>query len=401
MSIINTLNGFKAYIESGNPFRLQTCMDFYDSRSALLRQDFYTTKICQDEQIQGCVEEILRSLGVPPYLWGRYIGASITVYDFLLELKQLPLQKHEQIVHFISQIESKNKTLDRKIFFGSAFFVGLLWFLLPLLSEGGISILQGIVAATLFFPVVGILYTIGVGAYSFYQGLITPEIPLWKRFRDNFFLLAHSALNLAAYGILITAAATMTPVAACLFILAASVNIVKEAISLIEILIKFKNIENIDEHDDLISCQKKTRLIFEFRKRRNHVLVELGAAVVVAGIIAAWCFMPASLLISIGAILTIGLVYLAKNQIVHWNKQAISSAMEAQFNTLEQARIERNSDLSPEHSQQPFMSQNRVRDRQHSPQVGLSIFNASSKKKGEQEAVIEEAASTETMAFNV
>ena len=341
MSMPNLLNSFITYIQTGQESDLNDSLSYYNFRHAVLRQDFYTTKLTQDNDAKILVKNLLDALDVPEYLRGRYINASLTVNDLLVELKQLHLPKNNRLQHITNAIKKKNDSLNVAIATSCAIASCGMWLLLPFLTQASVmNILKSIMTATFFFPVIGILFTLGVGLYSFIQGLLTPEIPLWRRFTNNFFLLAQTALNVAAYGSLIAATAAMTPIAASLFILAAAVSFIKEMTGLVEIFSQYMRLKSLPDTDELLpEVQKKIRLNYQFQTQKNQFLIELSASVVVAGTIALWCLLPTSLLISVVAIVAIGTVMLATKQMADWNKAYMRVQLAEQFSSAEEKWI--------------------------------------------------------------
>ena len=105
--LIKTLRSFSNELRGASNFSLSSCMSYYDGKSVEFNRDFYTTKINSDEQISKIVEDILIHLKIPPLQWGRYLGAPLTVNDFLVELFEHNSKENQKLKEFIALIDEQ------------------------------------------------------------------------------------------------------------------------------------------------------------------------------------------------------------------------------------------------------------------------------------------------------
>ena len=341
-SLIDTLKSFNTVIMSKNPQNvLRDCMSYYYNNMAQFQHDFYTATIDSTDEIKACVQDILTNLNIPKLQWGRYLDSCLTVHDFLVELDGLT--KNEKIREFIKLIDTQAELEREKIIFAG--LTALLFLDISavlLVASRGVTAFQELIAAAVFIPVVGVVYTAAVAIYSLYKNLSDKKIPWFDRFRDNFFLLANAALNFAAYGVLITAATTATPVTAVLFVLAAVVSVIQEVTSIVQMVIQDKTKATIVEPTDLDAQQKQARHELDYIKRRNSVLINIFTAVASASIVAAWCFVPGGIFVAVGAVVAIGVVYLAKSWAQKHNEAAIKARLQSKYEDLESMHHNKN-----------------------------------------------------------
>ncbi|WP_133127035.1 hypothetical protein [Legionella nagasakiensis] len=312
-------------------------MKFYSKKMAVFNHDFYQTNINENEEIQACIQQLLLALGIPKIKWGRYLHASLTVYDFFLELQELTNRENKKINEFLRLITEKSKHKKRKILIGGAILLFALSFIPPFLITGGLTAIQSLLAVSAFFPVIGLIYTLGVGIYSFYQSASEPNVSLLHRFRENFSLFASSALNLAAYGVLIAAATTMNPVAAILFVAASLVSVCNEVFHLVQVWNENRKKGPMTDEDLLEVRQEKIRIANDYARRRNNVVIALAASIVLAGIITVWSFVPGGIFVSIVILAAIAVVYGLKKLCSFYNDKRMKAHLVQEFEALEHA----------------------------------------------------------------
>lgn len=237
-SLIITLGCFNTDLTSpGNRALHARMINYYSDQMSAFNRDFNVIRIDADERIQGLINTTLKNLNIPLQERSRYLNAHLTMYELLDELNE-HYKENNKISEFLAEVNYLTRRKWKKILLGGVFLLGAFELSLPFFFVSGLTLFQELLAAVLFIPVVGIVYTTGVGLYSLYKnfGDRGKKITLFQRFHDNFFLLADSALKFAAYSILIAAATTASPVAAILFVVAESAGVVKEMISLAHIV---------------------------------------------------------------------------------------------------------------------------------------------------------------------
>ena len=221
-SLLDSLESINSYIVNGSGSRFVDYMSYYDDRSKDLDRDFFTTTINSDPKIQELVEKILTNLKIPRHQWGRYLGSSLTVHDFLEELSENNKLENTKLKQMLDVIDIKSRfRWDKTVLGGLLLLLGI-ELTLPF---GGGSVIQQVVVGLLFSPVVSAVYSLGVVLYSLYQGIFDTSKPLLQRIQDNFFKLANAGLKFAGACVISAAAVVASPVASILFVVAAGVSV--------------------------------------------------------------------------------------------------------------------------------------------------------------------------------
>lgn len=333
-SLNDTLNAFRQYVEGGTRRDISQYMSYYHGKMSEFERDFYHTPINSNNSIKAVVREILTTLEIPPHQWGRYLTASLNVHDFFVELA-LQKQESEKLIFFIRLLDEQHILQWLKIFAGAAAALAIVEIAYPFLKN--LISIQELVTAAIFMPVVGLAFTAAVALYSFYKNIRDRHIPLHQRFKDNFFLLADVALKFAAYSVLIAAATTATPLSAILFVVAECVSVLKEVVNLIQIINKGRHQPVLSSMDNLSLMQYKARQDFDYMKHRNAVLINMFTAAVCVAIVGLWCFAPPSIIVTVAAIVAIGLVYAIKAELKKCNEASLRNHLLTKFDNIERA----------------------------------------------------------------
>lgn len=294
--------------------------------------DYYYTPINHPE-LKSSIERILDRTDIGEHQKGRFKNAPLNIYEFLQELEKLTENEYKRkpINAFIKFIEEKNKT---RLILKGTFIVGVgVSVLSTTFSVFSWPQIQMILSATLFFPVVGLASTAFLTLYGIYQNEQS-STPFWSRVRDNTFLLANSVLNMAAYVILLSAASALSPVASGLFIAASCIKAIKESCILIQHLIKQKK-SGYGSAKDLMAKQTNAREMFEFKKHRNALVINLTSAVIMVGIMAFWSLVPGGFVISAVAIAAMGAVALVQSKALSINEKNMKEQLNNEFERLE------------------------------------------------------------------
>lgn len=336
-SINDTLISFYDYLESGADSTLKTRMQYYKKKRAQFKQDFHTITI-NDPSVQDDIQRILTRITIPESKKGRFHNASLTVYEFLKEIRELKKAKNPKINFFLKLIDQYDQATNRLLNILMVIGIVSVGILPNFLIFGGFTMLQRSLALTFFIPLVSIVFTLGVASYSLYQRMIKKtHQPVYKQFIDNFFLLAQTALKIIAYGVLLAAATTMTPVAAILLVVASAVDVFKSLVDLGHVLVKEKKQGPIHVSDTLIIKQQKTRDANFYAKTRNALIIEVGNTVLMAGIVAVWSFVPGGFLVSVLAVSAIALVFLMAKLASSYNDKRMDRKLTEAFEQVEEA----------------------------------------------------------------
>lgn len=277
---------------AGSQIDLNKLLEVYDPQ---FDHHYYHLHIT-DENIAPVILQILNRAGISERQQKRFHDAPITVRDFLNELACLTEDKediHKKISKFGSLIDQKYY-LDRLCIGGSIFLVGTLG-ISTLSKHFNWSDLLNIISTSLFFPVLGFVYTLIGSAYQLYQNIDKSQ-HFWRNFTENLFLLTSTSLNIVAYILIMSTATVFSPHISGLFITAACIDALKEIVTLIRFLREHK-----DKAQDTTSEHLQVRSSVEFSKHRNRLILDIGFSLMMVGIICCWNLMPAGLLLSIAA----------------------------------------------------------------------------------------------------
>ncbi len=335
-SLIETLNSFDTSLLKGSKNALQKRMSYYDNNFLQFNKDFYTIKINSDEKIQALVAKILKNLAIPEPQWSRYLGVPMTVNELLVELRDHKVSENRKIDEFIGLINKQIRMRWKMVIYGSFIIFAAAEASSPFLAaNGGLTALQGLIAAAAFVPFMGMLYTTFSAFYSIYQNTMDKKIPFIHRMQRNFFLLAQTAIKLAGYSILLAAATTSTPVVAALFVAAAAVVVVKEVTSLIRMSFKERHHPVTPDGALLQERQVQARHAVDYIKRRNDGLIKTTTALIGVGIVAVSFFVPGGIFITIGAVVAITALYFVEQAVLNRNKAVMDKRLCDQFKKIE------------------------------------------------------------------
>ena len=334
-SLIDTLTCFNNYLVHGKKTSISDRISYYNGKRVDFNRDFHKTLINSNDELHKLVDTLLCTLKIEERQRSRYLGMHLTVYELLVELRDHN-RNNDKLKAFIDIIDDHDRIKWAKIFFGSLIAVGIIEVSLPILTHlAGLSTIQELIAAAIFAPVLGSIITTAVAIFSLYQTLNNKSLSLSHQFQENFFILAHVALKFTAFGLLLTAVTTTSPVVATLFVVAEGINVLREIASLVHVFIQDRQRVVTPGSHDLRTLQTEARHQFDFVKRRNKVLIDIAAAVVCAGIVAAWCFVPGGLFVALGAGIGLGLVFFAKSLAHHRVEKAIKTQLYHQFEEVE------------------------------------------------------------------
>lgn len=330
-SLTSSLDMFIDYIQGESLESLTEHIKCYDRHPVRFNRDFRLISIVH-EQISEKIKKILAILNIPQNRWDDYLKSN-TVYDFL---EQLSKDGHDQINDILKVLDTKFSLSKLEWILGGIFSATIIAVIFsnPALS-GVVAVLKEFVTSAIGLPILSVIYTGAFAIYSVSQNQLDNRKPLFNRFRDGFFLLANSILNLVAYGLLIGASAVMAPVAGVLFVAASAVDVVKEIFTLIQGYIQYKNEMSLPEGNPLVIEQSRARREFGYAKHRNALLINMVTSMFLAGIIAVSCFIPGGVFVSIACVAAMGLVYTAKTIANSQNEEIMRVGLQKELKNLE------------------------------------------------------------------
>lgn len=325
--------------------------DLKNTNKDVFNRDFYTKTLNAHSDINAIASKILESLNVDPLKRNRYLNMPLTVYGFLEELHKLPEVDNQQLNQFVQLIEQHHASQWRWIALGVA--IGSAAGLFPFFRYN-LSAIQQFLAIAFIIPSSGLAYTVAMGVYSLYESTTNKIAPFWQLFRDNFFSMLNSVLNIAAWSLLLTAFATTSTVS-ILFVIADFALVMKEVACLVSFF--YWHREKIASNSSFSERHIQIREDVDFEKRKHEAWIHFTAAVVLTIIVAAWCFVPGGIFVAAACMIAIGIVYGIKYQQLKQNEANMSALLETRFSAAELAeggkvnvsdKVESTNDLKPE-----------------------------------------------------
>ncbi|MBA2649809.1 MAG: hypothetical protein H0U75_09505 [Legionella sp.] len=276
------------------------------NRSAANR-DFRLISIGLDPDIEKHIEQLFESLNINKNEWILYFDPKLTVQQFLNEVyEKNPSYKLKHVIELINKRVAFSKL---QLLLMGLCIVGLalISFLVPPL--------QTVLIATIDLTIIGLVYTATVALFKLRQNYYCElNKTNFAKIRDLFFLVSNITFNMTAYGLWISSAAIMSPLIAGLFIAASVIDVCKELFLGIENHIRYNEEKKILASTGKNYAQniKIARVDYESRKHRRAALINFTGALVLAGLIAAWCFIP-GIIVSLGIVGAILIVQAAQH----------------------------------------------------------------------------------------
>lgn len=335
--LIDTLNAFFTTSSQGPKYSVAKLIAFnYTGDKEGLKHDFHDILISEEPALNKPIQALLDDLKIPEKKRGRFIGAPITVYDLLKEIEAL--QPDNDKANILINAIDDNAKRD--------WFPIIMTFLLALLGveiaghylEGTFSVINEIITVVWFAPIASAVYTTGVFIYSLIESVRNKNKESFlHRVQNNFFKLASTALKMVAYSLVIAfAALSGSPLISTLLVIATAIDIVKELAGFIHLKreLKKENAESND-HPTLIEQQTHARHENDYIKRRNSLVINVIAAVLITAVVAAWCFVPGGLVVVAAAIVGIVLINVCKKLAHKYSDSVLKKSLNSTFEQLE------------------------------------------------------------------
>lgn len=330
-NLVNDLAHFEIYLKGGGTSELKSYLKYYDKRLEELKINYHQTLINTIPDVENNVKNLLKNLSIPPCQWKDYLN--LTVYNLLLKLHR---ESHPQIAYLLNLLDEKQPPSKFRILLGIGVVLAFFSLIAFPQMQGVLLSLEALLTSVIGLPILGLIYNLSSTFYYFYQTQTDAKKVLFSRLQDNFFLLASTVINVTAYSFWIAAATPMTPLVAGLFVAASIVNVVKEIASLVQEYVKFRNLPHIQNPSALLVHQTHLRQIHGFNKHRNVLLINLATSVLLVGVMAAWCFIPGGLIVTLGALASIGLLYGLKHFALKQNDKRTRDALQKQLKAAEE-----------------------------------------------------------------
>lgn len=339
MSAKLVLKKISAYCRSTNIEPLRQEMLKFDDNLTKFNHYFYRTTV-NEKSLNQAIKELLQSLDIPQYMWGRYLGQKIIIFNFLKELSALSDETKAKITPVIALIESSNQALNMKSLLNVAVLCFVLLHLaIPILLLSGVPLVLSIISSSLFFPMLSVIYTLGAAAYSLYQNTMYPEITRFEFFHSNFFLLAKASANITAYMILLGSFVNAVEFASKLFVISSFLNWIEKVISWAHVIWyqhKLSSKEAVG-NNGLESKQEHIRLNAELSKIKYKMLIGLACTLTMMSVTAVIAFFPSGIMLSVLSLAIMMVLYGLKSWQVSRVCRSIDAKMIKDLEALEQA----------------------------------------------------------------
>ncbi|STX50677.1 Uncharacterised protein [Legionella busanensis] len=327
-SVLDNLKVFNNYIKGERADVVKNELAYYKYNLDALKINFKEVIITDDEDIVEQVQNILANLNIPKSQWPSYIKRK-NLYQFLEKLNRrgfIQISYLLQLIDEKTQIRKKNLTL--------AGFGALMIFLSSLFIPQLVAVrlaLQSFILSTFSLPLLGLISKVFSTGYYLYNNHTDTKRTLLKRLHDNGFVVASFIVNFVAYVLWIIAASPMTPLIGGLFILASVLNVAKELFSLGHYAIKYIARDALPTTLDLNLYRSHIRNEYSYFNRRNSAFINLVAAILIVGIMAAWSFLPSGIILSVGTFVAIGIISLVKKLILDRSEKIIRDRLQLQL----------------------------------------------------------------------
>lgn len=338
-------DGFIRKIHNQDDSLLQDSMAQYSYLTGQFNKDFHKTLIT-DPTICDYIPQILDCLEITKPQSLRFQHASITVKEFFEELETL--KPDDPSVQFIRSLLRKQVNVYRKtLLYGG--IVGVLGISLPIGLVSQVLPLMSLVLVTVaYIPVISLIYTAGVAAYSFYQFEMDKKTTFGRRLYENVLFLASRFLQVLAYSFLIAGILTGSPVIGIFFCLAEFLILQKEVMALYRLhQAQKKQLQNPD-----LTPHEQARMKLDFQNEKNKVLINLAVAVAFVAIVGVMCFLTGGLIVPVASIVAIGVILLTRRTALEYNKIHMKHQLNEEFLNIESSMSE-DMEHSPIHSSLP------------------------------------------------
>ncbi|KTD18307.1 APC family permease [Legionella jordanis] len=338
------------YLSGADSHLLKAHFEYYSERSYELKRNYHHIIILKNPELERKTKDILRNLNIPEAQWQQYL--SLSMYKLLQKLNR---EGHPQIDYILELI--KRKTWKRFLPWLLAAIGGIIVLAALLFSPPLAPLLQWleeILTSVIGLPVLGFSFTVLSTVFLLVQNQTDSKRKLFKRNQDSIFLLLGAGINCAAYVLWIMIAAPMPPLVAVLSVMASGMDVIKELFNIGQEYFRFHNRLKIHESTKMLEHQAYARHVYGFNKHRNALLINLASSLLLLGIMAAWCFLPPGLILTIAAVSAICLVYTLKRFFLKANESRARAILQEELRFIKQ-EYEKDHRIEPQVS--PALSQ--------------------------------------------
>lgn len=331
-SLIDSLKACNDYINGGRYGHLDLWFARYNTRLDDLRTEFMLTGI-NNLELAASLRTILTSLDIPEEQICEYLQSELSVYEFFMDLSR---KGHLQSTSIVELIDSKTAFSTLTLFLAAlvstavAAGAGASLLFIDAFSEV-LALLKHFLASNAGLPILGLLKAVTTLAFFSWLYLSDDKQPWFNRIRDTSFQIVNALILIIGNIIWIAYASPITPLVAALFIVSPVLDVIKELFCLIQEIYQYNNKTIARNENSLSDMRGYTRHESGFNKHLYAAIINLAVAVAIMGIMIAWCFMPGGLLVSIVAIVSLGLVYGVKLLALSLNEGIMRDSLQDQL----------------------------------------------------------------------
>lgn len=231
----------------------------------------------------------------------------------LIEDTQYKPYKNLQITGSLLAVVLSIATL---FYFKPKYFRATLQLISKALPQLLIKIGKKIAGVPAGLTLVGMVYTSALYLYFLYRTFSYGVSNFNQKFFDLFFRTSATALSLAGYTLCFLASGAASPLTAILFISGSAVDVVESLFTYCTI--RFKSLperNSLEQTWNVLSNHARKE------SQQNHagkeLVVKLTAALMITALVTIWCIFPPSLLITLGCLISIGVVGFIKSSILN------------------------------------------------------------------------------------
>lgn len=317
-SLLNSLDSFNSFLQTGDESQLKSDLN---KRPKHFKRDFCLITIGSDAHIEGKLNALFTTLGIPSHQWPVYYDPKLSVLHFL-KLLQKYNQNTNRLAELIRQIEEKLSFSFRQwaLIAVSAIIITLCIVFIPPIQEFFLSVALDLTIVGLVYSSISALYKLRLIYYEDWNKSLKEKFQDLTFLKDAAFLLTATVLNVSAYALWMTNGGIMSPLVAGVFITSSVIEVVKETYQVILNSYYFhqskRSTQNFTEYN---ICHEKSH--YEYLRHFKAALINLAAALIIASLITTWCFIPGNTPTTIGMVAAMLLVQIIKSCLNYCNRK--------------------------------------------------------------------------------
>lgn len=328
MTFSNEVNVITAYFSDAKsrPFK-NMLRDQTKPREA--KQNLFFTPLNTNKiHDNSAINTLLNKLNIPTAKQTKYYQR--TLYDLLTRLSR---KGYTQADYLIQRVHAYTTTplWIKNLLYVSAGTLSILALLLTAVYVPAFHAwINSVFIFPNCFPWMGLIFTCLFKPYWLYQDFKNTAQPHFQRRVNSIMGLLRVSAEITTYILWGVAHGVITPLIAGLFIAQSTIDVIKEGVLLIRALWDIKNLK-AQNTQEINEKRDNLRPLNGACKRRNTAIIRLTASVALTGIMAAWCLLPAGLLVMLLCGGGMGLVYGVQSLAVKVNDNLMKRQLKTQL----------------------------------------------------------------------